>query len=289
MNSKPTLRILGERDTHLHPAYCDYVSRVFASADFRRWCDWGQWGEGYLAFCVIQDGRVVANASAMRMRLVVEGAEVEGWQLGAVGCVPELRGRGLADAAMRAALAHCADAPVLLFANDSVLDFYPRYGFTPAPQSVFGVDWPAMPQGEPAPVLDLADPAVRHDFLRAAAVARPSSARFGARDYGRTATWYAANGYASALRKLDDDVWIFADIDQDVLTIEDVFASGPVDWPAAIARVIDRPIRRIRFGFTPERCWPRARAIGEEDDAGLFVRALALPAAPSRFALLART
>lgn len=289
MNPAPSLRVLTHRDTDLHAAYCDYVAQVFTQADFRRWCEWRQWNEDYLAFSVFLDGRVVANASAMRMRLVIEGADVDGWQLGAVGCLPDLRGRGLARAAMHAALAHCGDQPVLLFANDSVLDFYPRFGFTPAPQSLFALDWQTRPEPVQAPVLDLADPSVRAAFLRVAASARPLSQRFGARDYGRTATWYAANGYASPLRRLDEDVWVFAQTEDSVLTIEDVFASAPVDWPAAIGRLIDQPIREMRFGFTPERDWTQARVLGEEADAGLFVLNLVVPASPNRFPLLART
>ncbi|ALN85371.1 acetyltransferase family protein [Lysobacter capsici] len=289
MNPAPSLRVLTHRDTDLHAAYCDYVAQVFTQADFRRWCEWGQWSGDYLAFCLFQDGRVVANASAMRMRLVIEGAQVDGWQFGAVGCLPELRGRGLARAAMQAALAHCGDAPILLFANERVLDFYPRFGFAPAPQSLFALDWLAHPGPTQAPVLDLAEPSVRAAFLRAAASARPVSQRFGARDYGRTATWYAANGYASPLHRLDEDVWVFAQTEDAVLTIEDVFAAAPVDWPAAIGRLIDQPIRELRFGFTPQRDWPRARVLGEEADAGLFVRNLATGPLPSRFPLLART
>lgn len=289
MNPALSLRVLTHRDTDLHAAYCDYVAQVFTQADFRRWCEWGQWNEDYLAFCLFQDGRVVANASATRMRLVIEGADIDGWQFGAVGCLPSLRGRGLARMAMQAALAHCGDAPVLLFANERVLEFYPRFGFAPAPQSLFALDWQAHPESEPAPMLDLADPAVRTAFLRAAAAARPVSERFGARDYGRIATWYAANGYASPLRRLSEDVWVFAQTEDGVLTIEDVFASVPVDWPAAIGRLIDQPIRELRFGFTAQRDWPRARVLGDEADAALFVRNLALPASPSRFPLLART
>ncbi|UOF16839.1 hypothetical protein IEQ11_09480 [Lysobacter capsici] len=190
---------------------------------------------------------------------------------------------------MQAALAHCGDAPILLFANERVLDFYPRFGFAPAPQSLFALDWLAHPEPTQAPALDLADPSVRAAFLRAAASARPVSQRFGARDYGRTATWYAANGYASPLHRLDEDVWVFAQTEDGVLTIEDVFAAAPVDWPAAIGRLIDQPIRELRFGFTPQRDWPRARVLGEEADAGLFVRNLTTGSLPSRFPLLART
>ncbi|MGH8082421.1 MAG: GNAT family N-acetyltransferase [Lysobacter sp.] len=289
MTSNQTLRTIGPLDTALHPTYCDYVLQVFRQADFRRWCAWDQWSEDYRAFCVFQDDRVIANVSASRMELWVDGQPVDGFQLGAVGCLPEFRGQGLARRAMQAALAHCGQAPVCLFANETVLDFYPRFGFAAAEQSLFETEFAAEPVGERVAALDLGDARIRGDFLAAARIARPSSRRFGARDYGRIATWYAANGYASELRCLDEATWVFAQVEDGVLFVEDVFASRPFDLLAAVPRLIDRPVRAVRFGFTPERAWPGACAVGIEADAGLFVRNLALPDRASRFPLLART
>lgn len=294
MNPLPELRVVDRDDAAWHGAYCDYVSQVFRQADFRRWCEWRQWGDDYRAFCIVgDDGRVLANASVWRMRLLVEGRELVGYQLGAVGCLPQVRGQGLARRAVQAALAYCGSAPVFLFANDSVLDFYPRFGFAPAPQTLFEAELQVEPVGDSrmvrAAALDLADGEVRAAFLRSAGEALPVSAGFAARDYGRIATWYAANGYASPLRRLDDDTWVFAGVEDGVLTIEDVFATRPFDLSAALPRLIEQPVHTLRFGFTPERLWPRARALGAEADADLFVRNLVLPAGPHRFPLLART
>jgi GNAT superfamily N-acetyltransferase len=93
-------------DTGQHPAFCDYVRAVFTRADFSRWCAWGEWRDEYRAFTVMEGDRVVANASVMRMKLLVDGQPVTGYQLGAVGCLPSHRGRGLARRAMTAALEH---------------------------------------------------------------------------------------------------------------------------------------------------------------------------------------
>lgn len=292
MNSVIRLHVLGPADAALHPAYCDYVARVFTQADFRRWCEWEQWSESYRAFCLFDGERVVANAAVSRMRLWVDGEEVEGFQLGAVGCLPGCRGQGLARRAMQAALAACGSAPVLLFANPTVAEFYPRFGFAAAPQWRFETRAELRPGAEPAPRLDLAEPADRADFLRLAAVAAPSAGTFAARDYGRIATWYAANGYAAPLRRLDRDTLVFAQAEDGVLTIQDVFAAAPdrFDLAAALPRLIDAPVHTVSFGFGPPRGWAQAAATAIEDDAHLFVRGLDLAALPAhRFPLLART
>lgn len=289
MSSPPSVRAIGPDDITLHAAYCDYVAQVFRKADFRRWCNWGQWNDGYRAFALIDNGVVVANASVTRMRLLLDGAETEGFQLGAVGCLPSLRGRGLARRVLQAALAHCGNAPVLLFANENVRDFYPRFGFRAAAQSRFEIDYAADPTGEPLASLDLADAALRREFLRVADAAPPSSRRFAARSYGRIATWYAANRFASELRQLDQDTWVFAQAEDGVLLIEDVFALQPFDLRAAVPRLIDAPIHTIRFGMTPDRLCPQARLAGNDEDADLFLRACDVPECATRFPLLART
>ncbi len=133
----PSVIEIGPRDAALQAAFCDYVPQVFKSIDFRRWCEWGEWNDDYRAFAVVEDGRVLANVSVMRMRLRLEGRDVTGFQLGAVGCLPSRRGRGLSRGVMEAALDFCGDAPVLLFANPTVLDYYPRFGFAPWRQELF--------------------------------------------------------------------------------------------------------------------------------------------------------
>lgn len=293
MSPQPILRVLGHADTALHPAYCEYVSRVFSQADFRRWCEWGQWAPGYRAYSLFEDGHVVANASAMRQRLIVDGEEILAFQFGAVGCLPERRGQGLARRAMEAALAGCGDAPALLFANDSVLEFYPRFGFAPAPQSLFEAAHAVAPAPVRAPQRDLADAHVRERFLALAARAAPLGRRFASRDYGRTATWYAANGYAPPLFEVDADTWVFAEEQDGALTIEDVFAAEPshAALAAALPRLIAGPVATLSFGFDPQALWPQARPAGPDDDAGLFLRGIdpARLGPHSRFPVLART
>ncbi|MBZ4402269.1 GNAT family N-acetyltransferase [Myxococcus sp. AS-1-15] len=281
--------VIDQHAPSLRAAFCDYVPRVFRTVDFRRWCEWGEWTDDYRAFSILEDGRVVANASVMRMCLRVEGRDVTGYQLGAVGCVPERRGHGLARVAMEAALEACGDAPVMLFANKTVLDFYPRFGFAPRAQSLFGVDLPVTPSAEPAPTLELADPTVRQGLRTLAREGTPLTERFGARRHARIASWYAAANFARPLRQLREDAWVFAGVEDGVLHLDDVFAAEVFDLRPYLGRLVAEPVKQVQFGFTPERWWPDARVLGEDDDADLFVRGLSLPEGPDRFPVMART
>lgn len=276
-------------DTGLQELFCDYVPHVFRRADFRRWRAWGEWTDDYRAFSVVEAGRVVANTSVTRMHLVLEGREVRGYQLGAVGCLPSHRGRGLARVAMNAALDACGDAPVLLFANPTVRQFYPRFGFQPWKQTLFAATYEAVPEGPPAPTLNLDDEEVRTGLDALSNEGLPSTVRFGARGYAKVASWPVANGFARPLRQLGSEAWVFAGVEGETLYLDDVFAREPFDLRAWIPRLIDRPIRAIRFGFTPERYWPDAVEAGEDTEAHLFVRNLCLSEEAHRFPIMAHT
>ena len=101
--------------------------RVFGF-DFAAWDAEGLWTERYCPHALVLDGRVVANVSVNRLRFQAFGREIALCQLGTVMTDPDFRGRGLAGRLMREVLSRLPE-DVYLFANDSVLDFYPRFGF----------------------------------------------------------------------------------------------------------------------------------------------------------------
>jgi GNAT superfamily N-acetyltransferase len=284
------LRRVGAQDRHWHAAYCEGVRAVFRRADFERWIAWGEWNEDYRAYCLIEGERIVANAALTRMRLVVADEPLDAFQIGAVYCLPEHRGQGLARRVLDAALQHCGDAPVLLFGNPDVRDFYSRFGFSAREEQVFVVEHSCKPAGEPAPVLDPGDPAVRARIHALAAQGLPESQAFGARGHGRILTWYCANGFARPLRELAPDLLVVADVEGDTLYIDAVLSTSQQALAPLLPRLIDRPIRHIRFGFTPDRWWPGAQVVEIDTDSDLFLRGFdPSPPAPHRFPLLART
>ena len=280
------MRILGEHDLDAFQAYCRYVRMVFPRAGFERWIEWGEWDDSYRAFALFEGERIVANASLTRMRLLIDGDECRAWQLGAVGVVPDCRGRGYADQVMDAALAACGNDPVLLFANPNVTRFYPRFGFQPQPEVIFAVDFDCAP-ATPAALVDPGQPATRA-LIRQLAAEMPLTLRFGARGHGRIISWYLANEFAPAPRQVDADSLVLCHVDGDCLHIDDILARRPFDLAAVIPSLIDRPIRRIRFGFTPDVWWPDAPAIEVDHDAHLFVRGIK-PQLPHRFPRFAQT
>lgn len=90
-----------------------------------------EWREEYIPYVLADGERVAANVSVNLMDFRLHGQERRYVQLGTVMTHPEERGRGLSRWIMERVLKDWGGRceALYLFANDSVLDFYPRFGF----------------------------------------------------------------------------------------------------------------------------------------------------------------
>jgi predicted N-acetyltransferase YhbS len=285
------LRIV-HTDTARQEAFQRYISRVFPRLDFRPWFRCGGWTSRYEAHAIADGDEIVANVSVMRMRVVIGGREVRAAQLGAVGSVPEERGRGLVRPLLERVLAQLEREVglVYLYANERVLEFYPKFGFRRAPESAFELEAAVEPAPEPAPRLDLDDRAQREAWLAACAASVPPTERFGVRDYGDVALWHACAFYRRDVHVLrEGDAYAVAVQRGDTLHLLDLAARRRFELLDAVPRLVRSPIARVRFGFCPERWCPAARVVGPGEDP-LFVRGdVELPREPFQLPKLAET
>ncbi|MGH8175299.1 MAG: GNAT family N-acetyltransferase [Steroidobacter sp.] len=282
--------------THTDVEWCEafirYAPRVFPRISFRKWYERGGWDEDYCAVAITAGEEIIANASLSRMTILLHGRELTGWQLGAVGVVPEHRGQGLQRMIMPRVLEFAASEDIMfLFANDDVLDFYPLFGFKRVHEVEFGADYAVTPARDRLRTLSLDSPEDRALLVRVAASASPLTELFGARNYGGVLLWYWTNFYQERLYYCaESDAILITEHEGDCLRICDVLARNRLDLRSYLPRVARAPARHIKFGFTPGEWWPDARPIGAYDESPLFVRGdHALPTVPFKFPMLAQT
>jgi len=287
----PEVVVIDVHSVDLHDALVRFVPKVFAGASFREWYDGGGWEPGYRAFALFDGPDVIANVSVRQMSLVVQGVRLRGWQLGAVGVLPELRGRGLQHVLMPRVLAAIgASDPVFLYANDEVLDFYPKFGFRRALEWVFAVEHSIEPTASSLRRLSLDSDGDHRLLARIAADALPVTSQFGAERYGSGLLWHWANVHPHDFYyHANDDAIVVAEEDFEVLRICDVLASKPIELHAYLPQLVTRPTHHVEFGFTPERYWREARASCEYLESSLFVRGeMTLPTSEFKFPVLAQ-
>ncbi|HEY3664823.1 MAG TPA: GNAT family N-acetyltransferase [Polyangiaceae bacterium] len=284
---------IDHESTAYHEAFLAFAPRVFAGVDFRPWYAAYGWPANYRAFALLESGAIVANVSVSSMTLIRAGRAVSAAQLGAVGTAAPYRGRGLSRRLLERALDFCATSAnqVFLFANDSVLDFYPRWGFQLAPPEQLFRATVSLPLGVPARRLSLSLDRDRALLLEHCASAAPVSELFGAVDYGSILFFHVTNWFEHDVFHLPEhDALVVAKQEADVLTIFDIVCEHRFDLAEALPHLVTAPVRQVEFGFTPDVYWPSATANRRYEESPLFVRDSSfLPHAPFKFPLLAQT
>ena len=113
-------------DASLREGFMQLALETFG-IDFRSWFEGGFWGDAFAPYVLTFQGKVVASVC---VNLMFERAKLF-VQLGGVITAKEHRGRGLSRWLINTVLAEWREkaAGIYLFANDSVLDFYPKFGF----------------------------------------------------------------------------------------------------------------------------------------------------------------
>jgi predicted N-acetyltransferase YhbS len=135
-SSTDIIRITRDSPAGLHARLDDLLREAF-ELSLAGWRARGHWTADYTCHALVEDGEVLASAGVYRMEMLVRGKKQVWLQLGAVATRKARRGEGLCrrvlDDIFDCYSRRCPGAPFFLFANDSVLDFYPRFGFRRLP------------------------------------------------------------------------------------------------------------------------------------------------------------
>ena len=122
------------KDVRDHSAAREAFDRLAGEVfdlSFAQWYRDGYWGDRYIPYLLMDGDTAVANVSVNVMDIQWDGQTRRYVQLGTVMTAPAYRGQGCAAYLMEQVLqdweGRCE--AVYLFANATVLDFYPRFGF----------------------------------------------------------------------------------------------------------------------------------------------------------------
>ena len=115
-----------------NPAYeamfDDLIQEVFGFS-FIPWFEYELWDDKYESYSIIEDGIMLSNVCIFKSDLLINGEKAPAIQFGAVATRKAERGKGLSRLLMEHVLSLYPNTPAYLFANPSVVDFYPKFGF----------------------------------------------------------------------------------------------------------------------------------------------------------------
>jgi predicted acetyltransferase len=95
------------------------------------WYQNGLWGDYYIPYSLLHSDQVISNVSINRIEFDIENERKIGIQIGTVMTYEKYRDRGLNRFIMQQVMKEWKDRAdfIYLFANDTVLDFYPKFNF----------------------------------------------------------------------------------------------------------------------------------------------------------------
>lgn len=239
--------------------------------NFENWYRMGFWTDNYAPYSVLADGKIVANVSVNRTDMVIGGHRRRLYQLGTVMTDPAYRNRGYIRAIMAEVEKDISDADgVYLFANDSVTEFYPKFGFVPGKEYLY--EKALSQQGENRMrqvIMDREEPIRK---LREAMAGNVFETACRMVDNAGLVFFYAAQFLCENVYYWEEqDVWAIAELEDGQLLLHEVFASGTVTLDAVIG-AFGADVKTVILGFAPED--PESWTCREyrEEDCHFFVR-----------------
>lgn len=217
---------------------------------FESWYQNGYWGEKYVPYSVVIDGTVISNVSVNLIDCELNGKVRHYIQLGTVMTKELHRGKGYCRILMETILRdyEICDG-FFLFANDSVLDFYPKFGFQPAQEYRFCADIRAGSECRAEPV----SMANRQDwacFLKEKNL-RSGNGILQLNTDGLTMFYLTQFMQNNVYYIKTPDAYVIADIDNDTLILYDVFSKSPVDM-IEVCNSFGNSITKAKFVFVPK-------------------------------------
>lgn len=258
------------------------AAKTFDGLSFEAWYQAGYWGDRYNPHSIVIDGVVAANVSVNTIDFIWNGGKKRLIQLGTVMTEECFRNQGLIRRIMQEIdreYAKDVDG-FYLFANDSVLDFYPKFGFRKVMEYRYTKPFSTSKECSmikvPMSATDSScNPARRNDNRSRLADAMShgvSYSRFRMVDNDNLMMFYATGFMQDNVYYSEKyDTYVIADIEGDTLMVHDVFSEVKHSLDNIFA-AFGPDIRQIVLGFTPSDGEGYQVSAFREEDCTLFVK-----------------
>jgi GNAT superfamily N-acetyltransferase len=224
--------------------------------DFEKWYQKGFWDDRYICYSYLDGNKVVANVSINKMDVILEGERKRALQIGTVMTHPEYRKRGLSADLMNIVLDEYEKKYdfIYLFANETVLDFYPKFGFKPFKESQFSIDV-TIGKSSLGNVrkLDISNTNDLKMIINLASARIPISTVLGVENVQGIFAWHCLNVFYDDLYYLEDeDVIVICKREKEKLHVYDVISKNEVHFQHILNKIASEEIKKVIFYFTPD-------------------------------------
>lgn len=239
------------RDNQLLRNSFNKLANEIYDLDFEDWYQNGYWSDNYIPYSILDADRVIANASVNMMDFDYLGTKKKYVQIGTVMTAPEYRKQGFSRMIIEEIISDYNKKVdgFFLFANDSVLDFYPKFGFRKGIEYQYsrGVRNSKEQSATPVPMNGKDDWAL----LEAAISNSCSNSTFEMRHNVGLIMFYVTKFMRNQVFYIEkQNAYVIAEIKDETLVIFNIFSPSYSDINQII-EAFGRNIKTVIFGFTP--------------------------------------
>lgn len=217
--------------------------------NFENWYSNGFWGGKFIPNSLIDGDKVIANMSVNLMDFDMDGIEKHYIQIGTVMTDENYRDQGLSRYLMQKIIEEYKNKVdgIYLFGNDSVLNFYPKFGFVKSKEYQYSKDIYPINSVKKIEQINMDDKANWNDFFSTVKNSI-SNDRFTMNNPELIAfhTKWSNSVYYLA----EEDTYIIAEINGENLFIKQIIASHKVNLETIISS-FGSEIKKVTLGFTP--------------------------------------
>ncbi|MCT3990420.1 GNAT family N-acetyltransferase [Elizabethkingia anophelis] len=226
--------------------------------DFENYYQLGLWNDNCIIYSLFDKKRIVSHVTVSLFYTEIRGEKEKILQFGTVMTDPEYRNRGLSRFLMEQVIKDFGEKTdgMLLFANKSVLDFYPKFGFQAAKEyqafkniisenltSSLEIRKLDMNRRED---IELLTRRIENSIPNTQLVLQNSAVSL------LYCYAYPKFGYTNSVYYIENlDTAVVASVEANVLEITEIFSANIIDLQDVIGAFSHEKFTSVRLGFTP--------------------------------------
>ena len=250
----------------------NYLTEVTFGFNFEEWYLGGYWGKQYLPYSLLHDDKVISNVSVNRIEFIIAEEKKIGIQIGTVMTAKEYRNRGLNKYLLGQILEEWKEKAdfIYLFANSSVLEFYPKFNFEIVNEYQYSKLVNETDNTSSIKRLNIEDPKEK-EFLEETLKMSVPISKLAMYTNTSLIMFYCLSIKKNSMYYIEVlKTIVIADFDGDTLYLNDVFCKENVNLDDVIKVMSGKDVKKVVLGFTPLNETDYNRSLLKADDT-LFV------------------
>ena len=226
--------------------------------NFEEWYKEGYLGENYINYSFLCEDKVVANVSVNKFNIIHNGELKNAIQLGTVMTDENYRNRGLIRKLMDTILKEYEDYDLIyLFANDSALNFYPKFRFKKVIEGKYEMDIKETNKldvkSNKVIKLDVKNEGHKRITKRLTKNRVPISQELGIINDGSILNLYSNYEFRDDLYYInEEDIIVILRRENNVVNIFDILSNNEFNLDNVISKIISKEDNTIQFNFIPK-------------------------------------